>query len=146
MSFITRFFNNSTPLIDAYSFQIKAYESESDLAHDDYIILDKVYIPKNIRNTDNSYFSGQPFENLEYHFYNNFLIIFEQTKENYVQYLSDNNVGKQISYDDTDNNKIYNLKQIKLTQEYVNKLKQYYNLEKQRKTLFEELKDMQKIF
>lgn len=131
MSFLNLFLNIEPTLIDAYSFQVKAYESEGDFAHGDYIILNKVFIPS---------------EKIEYHFHNIFLIVYEQTKENYIQYL--NNTNKEISFEEygggeeSDSDKIYNLKQIKLKSEYVDKLKKYYNIEKQRKILFEQLKNM----
>ena len=134
MSIIANFFNfsnDSTTLIDAYSFRVKAYESIGDFAHGDYVVLNKVFVPS---------------EKIEYHFYNNFLIIYEQTTDNYIQYLNDSNTDKDISYqeesEESSDNKIYNLKQIQLKSQYVQKLKQYYNLDKQRKILFEELKNM----
>ncbi len=127
MSFLNLFLNIEPSLIDAYSFEVKAYESEGDLIHGDYIILNKVFIPS---------------EKIEYHFHNIFLVVYEQTKENYIQYLNERNTNKEISFEESGVDKIYNLKQIKLKSEYVEKLKKYYNIEKQRKILFEQLKNM----
>ena len=142
MSFLNLFLNIEPTLIDAYSFQVKAYESEGDFIHGDYIILNKVFIPS---------------EKIEYHFHNIFLIVYEQTKENYIQYLNDSNTpigllgsthsierntNKEISFEEYGGDKIYNLKQIKLKSEYVDKLKKYYNIDKQRKILFNEIKNM----
>ena len=142
MSFLNLLLNIEPSLIDAYSFEVKAYESEGDLIHGDYIILNKVFIPS---------------EKIEYHFHNIFLVVYEQTKENYIQYLNDSNTpqgllgstssierntNKEISFEESGVDKIYNLKQIKLKSEYVEKLKKYYKIEKQRKILFEQLKNM----
>lgn len=119
----------STKII-AYTYKVKAYVSEGDYAHDDYIIIDKTFIPS---------------INLEFHFYQTFLIINEQTKINYVQYLIDNNIDKEISFETEKNkNKVHMLKQIELETEYVEKLKKYYELEKQRKILFDEIKHVSK--
>ena len=111
--------------INAYKFQVKAFESIGDMAHGDFIVMNKTFIPS---------------INLEYHFYQNFLIIGEQSNLNYVQYLHDNNIDKEISNEENEDNNIYNLKQIELDTEYVEKLKNYYELDKQRKRLFDEIK------
>ena len=110
--------------INAYTFKVKAYASEGDFIHNDFIVLDKIFIPS---------------INLEYHFYQKFLIIDEQSKTNYVQYLVENNIDDIVSYEST-KDKVYMLKQIELDIEYVEKIKKYYELEKQRKRLFGELK------
>lgn len=113
----------NTETINAYSYQIKAFESEGDFIHGDYIILNQFYIPS---------------ENLSYHFHQNFLIVNFQQQENYEEYLKVNNINKSISYDD-EQDKIYNLKEVKLKVEFVTKLKEYYELDKQRKKLYDEI-------
>ena len=122
----------NTETINAYSYQIKAFESEGDFIHGDYVILNQFYIPS---------------ENLSYHFHQNFLIVNFQQQENYEEYLKVNNINKSISYDDEqesyddedEQNKIYNLKEVKLKVEFVIKLKEYYELDKQRKKLYDEI-------
>ena len=112
----------NTETIDAYFYQIKAFESEGDLIHGDYIILNQFYIP---------------CENLLYHIHYNSIIIGEKEK-NYEEYLKLNNINKEISYEDEQNN-IYNLKEVKLKVEFVTKLKEYFELDKQKKKLCDEI-------
>ena len=110
--------------LQAYSYQIKAYESQGDWIHGDYIVLNQFYIPS---------------ENLQYHFHKQFLIIGNPQRENNVEYLKNNNLNKSVSYTDDGGDAIYNLKEIELEAEFVTNLKKYNELDKQRKKLFEEL-------
>jgi len=116
--------NNQNTKIKAYTFKVKAYASTGDFVHGDFIVIDKIFIPS---------------INLEYHFYQKFLIIDEQSKTNYIQYLVENNIDDIVSYESTPD-KVYMLKQIELDTEYVEKIKKYYEIEKQRQKLFDELK------
>jgi len=115
-----------------YSYQIKAYESQGDWAHGDYVILNQFYIPS---------------ENLKYHFHQKFLIISNSNNNNnnnnvnnvnYVEYLKQKNKNKKISYED-EGDTIYNLKEVELKNDFIDKIKQYYELDKKRKELFDEL-------
>ena len=119
--------------ITAYTFQKKAYESQGDYAHGDYIILNKTFIPS---------------LKLEYHFYNNLLVMYEQSKSNYIQSLTENNIDESLflpkhNMGSADNDKIFMLRQINLDIEYIEKLKKYYEMDKERKILFDEIKALE---
>ena len=123
----------NTETLVSYSYQIKAFESQGDFIHGDYIILEQFYIPS---------------ENLSYHVYNNSLIIIEKEK-NYEEYLKLNNINKKNfnDYDENhDHNKIFNLKECVLSKDKIDKIKQYfelnkqyYELNKQREKLYDEI-------
>lgn len=108
----------------AFSYQIKVIESQEDFIHGDYIILKQFYIPS---------------ENLSYHIYNNSLIIIEQEK-NYEEYLKLNNKKNFYYYNENyDHDKIFNLKECVLSKDTIDKIKQYFELNKQREKLYNEI-------
>ena len=116
----------NTETLLAYSYQIKAFESQGDFIHGDYIIIKQFYIPS---------------ENLLYHIYNNSLIINEKEK-NYEEYLKLNNINKKNFYDyneNYDHDKIFNLEECVLSKDKIDKIKQYFELNKQREKLYDEI-------
>jgi len=118
--------NNIMSSVKAYSYQIKAYLSEGDWIHGDYIILTQFYIPS---------------ENLQYHFYENFVIFGSPIKDNNEEYLHLKNKVLNETTDHNTKDNVYNLKQIEIKSEFIEKLKKYMDIEKSRKELFTELKN-----
>lgn len=112
--------------LKAYSYIIKAFESEGDWIHDDYITIKQFYIPS---------------ENLTYNFYKQSLNTGNPIIENFIEYLKNKNMNlESISY--TKGDLIYNLTEIELEQDFVSKLKQFHELDKQRKKLCEDRKSV----
>jgi hypothetical protein len=112
--------------VKAYSYQIMSYLSEGDWVHGDYIILTQFYIPS---------------ENLQYHFHQNYVIIGSPIKYNNEEDLHLKNKIFNGGVSECNKGNIYNLKQIELKPEFIEKLKKYMVIEKSRKELFNELKD-----
>jgi hypothetical protein len=109
--------------IEAYSYQIKAYESNGDLIHGDYIFLNQIYIPT---------------ENLQYHFHNNFIVISNPQRENNLAYLKSHNINnndKNAYYNDVGSDVVYDLNKVQLEKDFVTKLKQYNEIDKQKKNI-----------
>lgn len=123
-------------MIKAYRFQVKSYTSFQNNKNsnfksnvdDNYEVIYRTYIPSC---------------NLEFYSENGVLYINEPLYENYLEFLNQNNVNPYNFKPENlnDNKKIFNLNEIDLEENIIQKIKELYNINLRKDIILYELKN-----
>jgi hypothetical protein len=94
-------------IIDGYIYNIKAYESQDDYIHDNYVICSRIYIP---------------LKKIEVNIHKNNINVICVKSNRLEELVKDKN--------------IYNIQKVKLKKNFINNIMQYYKLQKQQQDIF----------